>query len=419
MKKIYLLLLLFLSFWIGLSQDYIFFYGNWCTHCAKVEEFFKENEIDNIFSIQRKEIYFNNTNRKEFLEYGEKLWIPSENLWVPLLIVNNENTCSNLIWDQKIINYFNEKIVKVNISKSPDTCTTKELDTGVIKIYDETTMPKHKTTDPIIIKTQEPELEIIDITNWSDTINSWIMVENNTLNTKESQKKTFKDRLSFFAIMLLAAISDSINPCEFTIIILLLWTILIKTKSRRRAIFTWLAFSLSIFVSYFLLWLGLWKMFSSTTNTNLIKIIAGSLGILVWLANLKDVFWYGKWFVMEVPFSWRTRLKAFVQSITSPIGAFFIGIIVSLFLLPCTSWPYITILTYLSSESIERIWGLVYLFIYNIFFILPMVVITILVSYWMSDIEKLNILKDKYNRLIHLVVWLLMLGLWAYVFLTM
>lgn len=414
MKKVLFLLVslgMFLSIWF--AQDYIFFYGNGCAHCLKVKQFFKENNIDKQFDIKEKEIYFNGENRQEFLLYWEKLNINPENMWVPLLIVNTEVSCNHLIWDKNIIDYFQEKLEeKDNVDLA--SCEPTKPVTWVVKMYNEYTMPKPKTTDPIIIKTQEPESETLNIDTWLNKV-----IENITTNWDSNQDKTLKERLSFFAIMLPAAISDSINPCEFAIIILLLWTILIKTKSRKRAILTWLAFSLSIFVSYFLLWLGLWKVFSSSTNTNLIKIIAWSLGILVWLANLKDVFWYGKWFVMEVPFSRRARLKSFVQSITSPIGAFFIGIIVSLFLLPCTSWPYITILTYLSSENIERFWGLIYLCVYNIFFILPMVIITLLVSYWMSNTDKLNILKDKYNRLIHLIVWLLMLGLWAYVFITM
>jgi hypothetical protein len=44
------------------------------------------------------------------------------------------------------------------------------------------------------------------------------------------------------------------------------------------------------------------------------------LGILIGLANIKDYFWYGKGFVMEVPFSWRPTMKKFMSSITSPMG---------------------------------------------------------------------------------------------------
>lgn len=431
MKKIFLLLLsCSLLLWVGLAQDYILFYGNWCTHCAKVEKFLKEHDVYDKFYIQEKEIYFNGTNRNEFLAYGEKLGISPEDMGIPLLIVNNENTCTNLIWDKKIIDYFTEKLTE---EISPATCTSSEFITGVIKLYNHESMPKQKTTDPIIMKQIEDEgAQTVSFT-WNvqiiytgdeqvmseNTMVSWQDIQSGTIVTATTEIPTLKDRLWFFAIMLPAAISDSINPCEFAVIILLLWTILIRTQSRKRVIMTWLAFSLAIFISYFLLWIGLWKIFASTANTNVVKIIAGSLGILVWLANLKDVFRYGKWFVMEVPFSRRTKLKALIQDITSPIGAFCIGIVVSLFLLPCTSWPYITILSYLSAEQIDKFWWIIYLLVYNVFFIVPMVVITFLVSLWKAKTEHLSNMKDKYNRHIHLIVWLLMLGLGLYCLLTM
>jgi cytochrome c biogenesis protein CcdA len=97
-----------------------------------------------------------------------------------------------------------------------------------------------------------------------------------------------------------------------------------------------------------------------------------------------------------------------------------IWFIVSLFLLPCTSGPYITILWYLASESssISTRW-MIYLIVYNIIFILPMVIITLLVWLWVKSAEELATFRHKNIKLIHLIVWLLMLGLWVYVLLTM
>ncbi|MDR0861052.1 MAG: hypothetical protein LBO09_09110 [Candidatus Peribacteria bacterium] len=75
-----------------------------------------------------------------------------------------------------------------------------------------------------------------------------------------------------------------------------------------------------------------------------LKRIVGIVGLLVGLANLKDYFRYGKGFVMEVPLSRRPAMMKITKSVTSPAGAFVIGVIVSLFLLPCSSGPYLTIL---------------------------------------------------------------------------
>ena len=46
------------------AQDYVFFYGNGCQHCAKVEKFFDENDVTKHFDIEFKEVYFDKDNIK-------------------------------------------------------------------------------------------------------------------------------------------------------------------------------------------------------------------------------------------------------------------------------------------------------------------------------------------------------------------
>jgi len=151
-----------------------------------------------------------------------------------------------------------------------------------------------------------------------------------------------------------------------------------------------------------------------------LKWIVWILWIVVWLANLKDCFWYGRWFVMEVPFAWRPKMQKILTRITSPIWAFAVWFIISLFLLPCTSGPYFTILWYLAAESnnLHFRWY-IYLIVYNLIFVLPMIAIALLVWLWFKSAEDIAKLKNKNKKLIHLIVAVLMLGLGAYVLLTM
>ncbi|MDD3303272.1 MAG: cytochrome c biogenesis protein CcdA, partial [Candidatus Gracilibacteria bacterium] len=164
--------------------------------------------------------------------------------------------------------------------------------------------------------------------------------------------------------------------------------------------------------------LGIYSALGNFSSVFYFKLGVGILGIIVGLANLKDYFWYGKWFVMEVPFSWRKNMRKLLNSVTSPMGAFLVGFLVSLFLLPCTSGPYLVILGYLSSEnkSIDN-WGYLYLFIYNLFFILPMLIITFIVAFGKKSIEELELYRDDKIETIHLWVGGLMLLLGGYVIL--
>lgn len=221
----------------------------------------------------------------------------------------------------------------------------------------------------------------------------------------------------FFWIMLPAALADSINPCAFAVMLILLSAILKKSNSRKKAVFAGILFALTIFVVYFLIGLGLLNVMASTENTYILKLIVWIVWILVWLANLKDYFLPNVWPKMEVPEAWKPKMHKITASIVSPVGAIGIGIIVSLFLLPCTSWPYITILWYLSTENVALSWY-IYLFLYNLIFILPMLVIVVLVGTGAKKVEKLARMRKDNVNLLHLIVWLLMLGLGIYVLMT-
>ena len=221
--------------------------------------------------------------------------------------------------------------------------------------------------------------------------------------------------LHFLAILLPAALADSINPCAFAILFIILSSITTQSGSKKKALQAWLAFTLSIFVSYYLMGIWLYRAFAFSNQFLYLQFWAAVLAIIIGLGNLKDYFWYKKFFTMEMPHFLKMQSKKWIKKITSPIWAFFIGILISLFLLPCTGWPYLTILSYLASESssINTMWY-IYLLIYNLVFITPFLIITAIVHLWIKDVAELKEYREYYTREIHLVVWLLMLWLWIY-----
>lgn len=386
MKKYFIViasLLWFIGlFWSVSAEDYRFFYGNWCTHCAKVEQFFDKNNIVKIYDVIFKEVYFDRDNLNEFMTAIEKLDLDSSTIGVPFLLITSGSSSNYLNWDIPIIDYFTQKLA--------DSVPSQSINSAPITAI---------------------------INSWTNT--TWVT---NQLSgtTDQSPAISLQERLSFFAIMLPAALSDSINPCAFAVMLLLLSSILSKYKSRKKTLLAWWLFALAVFLTYLAMGIWLFSALASATNTTILKIVVWSLGILVGLANLKDYFWYWKWFVMEVPFSWRPKMAQIIESVSSPLWVFFVGIVVSIFLLPCSSGPYFTILWYLSSQTKELTnrWYL-YLIIYNLIFVIPMLVITALVWFGYSSVDKLAKLKHNNTKLIHLIVGLLMLGLGAYIFITL
>ncbi len=211
-----------------------------------------------------------------------------------------------------------------------------------------------------------------------------------------------------------ASLVDAINPCAFAVLIILMTTI-IASGDAKKALFAGLAFSTSIFISYFLMGIGIYKVLTFGSLSLIFFRIVGILAIILGLFNLKDYFWYGKGFLMEVPLSWRPSLKGLIKSVTNPLGAFFVGFLVSLFLLPCTSGPYIVILGMMARKSLQT-QAIMYLLLYNLIFVSPMLVITLAVYKGFSP-EKAEEMRLKRLRLLHLIAGVIMLAMGAVILL--
>ncbi|MFH1226155.1 MAG: cytochrome c biogenesis protein CcdA [bacterium] len=209
-----------------------------------------------------------------------------------------------------------------------------------------------------------------------------------------------------------AAAADSINPCEFAVLIILMATVL-KSGSRQRALAAGLVFTAVVYCVYFLMGLGLMTAIAAAGITRNFYLIVAILAILIGLFNVKDYFWYGKWFVMEVPPSWRPAMKNILRGVTSIPGAALAGLLVSFFLLPCTSGPYIVILGLLA-DTATRLQAIPLLLLYNLIFVLPMLIITIAVYRGLATPSQLEEKRVKRIKQVHLITGLIMiiLGAW-------
>ncbi len=206
-----------------------------------------------------------------------------------------------------------------------------------------------------------------------------------------------------------AAVVDAINPCAFAVLIILI-TAVLGAGNRHRVLYAGLAFSLAVFISYYLMGVGVYSAVEAAGATQVLYVVVGVLAILIGLFNLKDYLWYGRWFVMEVPLSWRPTMKRIIQRVTSVPGAFLTGFVVSLFLLPCTSGPYIVILGLLGKTA-TRAQALAWLVLYNLIFILPMIAITAAVYFGLTTAERAEAWRTRNLRMLHLVAGIIVLAL--------
>jgi len=221
--------------------------------------------------------------------------------------------------------------------------------------------------------------------------------------------------INLINIIGLAAV-DAINPCAIAVMAMVLMSILLQDLSKRKNVLLGgLSFTLAVFILYFLYGLIMVQFFSRlipATGYFSMYIFKGFgiLAIILGLLNLKDFLRYKPGGLgTEMPMTLRPRVKLLIKKITSPKGAFVIGLIVTLFLLPCTIGPYIIASGKLSVLSFLA--SIPWLLIYNIIFILPMIAVTLIIYLGVTTVEKVSGWKEKNIHYLHLIEAIILIGL--------
>lgn len=220
------------------------------------------------------------------------------------------------------------------------------------------------------------------------------------------------DVLSFGRITALA-LADSVNPCAIAVLTMVLVSILVENPGKKRnVLLAGLAFISSVFIGYLFygtVIIHFFKIFATFLRENSLYIYKG-LAILAMILgglNIKDYFNYKKGsFGTEMPLFMRAKVKKIIKKITSPSGAFIIGFVVTLFLLPCTMGPYI-IASGLLSE-LGFLGALPWLMYYNLLFVFPMLIIVLLVYFGFKKVDEVSGWKERNIKKLHLIAGILL-----------
>lgn len=226
------------------------------------------------------------------------------------------------------------------------------------------------------------------------------------------------DGISIIYQLVSLALVDAVNPCALAVMIMVLMTLLLRDpKNKSKVLMGGLMFTLAVFILYFLYGFIIVQFFRyAIPETGLISFYVfrgfGLFAIILGLMNLKDYMAYKPGSIgTEMPLMMRPRVKLLIKKITSPLGAFFIGIFVTLFLLPCTIGPYFIFSGIISNLDVLHT-ALLLLF-YNLIFIIPMIVITFGIYFGVSTVNKVSGWKEKNIKKLHLIegIILLILGI--------
>src|SRR3989344_9396528 len=177
--------------------------------------------------------------------------------------------------------------------------------------------------------------------------------------------------------VLVTAAIDSINPCAIGVLILLVST-LIVTRKKDQMLRIGLLYILVIYLTYFAYGLGLTAFLAQVpiAVAEYISIAVGLLVVLAGLLEIKDFFWYGEGFSLAIPHKYVEKIREKMKKLS--LGTIiFLGVFVASVELPCTGGPYLAI-TLLLAQNFNMT-AFVLLIIYNLIFVLPLMVIMCLV----------------------------------------
>ncbi|MFA5744694.1 MAG: glutathione S-transferase N-terminal domain-containing protein [Candidatus Paceibacterota bacterium] len=88
------------------DSDIVLFYGDGCPHCAIIEEFVKDNDIEAKVSFEKKEVYYSKQNADDLVAKASLCGIPTDTIGVPFLWDGSK--C--LVGDRDIIEFFRLKV---------------------------------------------------------------------------------------------------------------------------------------------------------------------------------------------------------------------------------------------------------------------------------------------------------------------
>jgi cytochrome c biogenesis protein CcdA len=207
---------------------------------------------------------------------------------------------------------------------------------------------------------------------------------------------------------ILGFIDGAFNPCALSVLFFLIAYIL-ALGSRKKCLVMGLTYSSMVFIVYFLFMYGVLNVLSLIGYLEAIKIFVGVIIIVAGLIEIKDFFFYGKGISLEIPKFAKPKIERLTKSATLP-SAILLGILVSLVEIPCAGAFPLIYLTLLAGK-VSGLMNIVYLLWYNIFFVLPLVVLTMIFYFGLLKVERAEETRLKTRKYMRLIAGLIMLAL--------
>ncbi len=189
---------------------------------------------------------------------------------------------------------------------------------------------------------------------------------------------------STLSLVLVSGLLDGINPCAFAVLLFLVAFLFavgstgFLQDTRRRILRLGSVYIIAVYIAYVAIGLTLLQAIAVTPFPHLISRVGALVLIVIGLVNIKERLWPGRGISLKLsPHRWAT-IRKMMKRTTIP-ATLLLGTLVALFEFPCTGGIYFAILGVLAVQTTFAE-GLAYLLLYNLAFVLPLIIILALAS---------------------------------------
>ena len=226
--------------------------------------------------------------------------------------------------------------------------------------------------------------------------------------------------------VVLAGLVDGINPCAFATLIFFISYLSLSGRKGKEILLVGTAFTIGVFLAYLLIGLGFYRILDLLGNwlSILGKIVYGITAVLCLVFSVLSFSDYLKTkkgdlgdMALKLPDKLRSRINETIRkgrNIESyALGAFGTGLVVSLLELACTGQVYLPTIIYVSSVPELRLQSVGYLILYNVMFILPLIIIFILAFYGTSSKQLTTFIQKRGSGIkLAMSILFLVLAIW-------
>lgn len=275
--------------------------------------------------------------------------------------------------------------------------------------------------DESIINDLEKSIQNVIKKNENTSLNS--NTSDSNINDSVTNKVSASLKKTSFIYLFITAFADSINPCIMSILALLLIQLSVSTNKKKSVKLSFVYIAV-VFFSYLTIGLLLYKGVDIVTKLIPYNSFGFYINVFVFLLlvvgaiiNIKDAFFYGKGFSFSLPSFVKPKVEKLVKEI-SFVAIITLALIVTVVEFPCSGLMYVGLISLLINAKLNFLTLLTYLIIYNIIFVLPLILMVISVLYFKESASRVDAFRIKYRKLFRLVMGVAMLLLAIYLFRT-